>query len=162
MNDILVIYYSRSGYTRRVAQDIAQKLACDIGEIRDVRSRNSVFGYLRSGYEALHQKTPAIKAVEKDPAQYARVILGTPMWAGNMAAPVRTYITENRDRFGEMAFFCTCGGSDTEKLIKQMSALCGKDPIASLSLKDNEITGDSYQEKLGGFISRLQPESVTS
>lgn len=45
---ILVVYYSRSGTTRKLAQAISQELHCDLEEITETRSRNGLVGYLRS------------------------------------------------------------------------------------------------------------------
>jgi hypothetical protein len=38
-----------------------------------------------SAYEALAGKTPAIGPTKAHPADYALTIIGTPVWAGNMA-----------------------------------------------------------------------------
>jgi multimeric flavodoxin WrbA len=54
--------------------------------------------------------------VEIDPASlqprdYAVVVLGTPVWAGNMSSPVRAYINQHRAEIRNLALFCTQGGS---------------------------------------------------
>ena len=39
MNKILVVFYSRTGFTRRVAEQIAKRLQCDLCELREKRRR---------------------------------------------------------------------------------------------------------------------------
>ena len=50
---VLVVYYSRTGNTRFVAEAVAQSLEADIEEIKDGKNRMGIFGFLRCGYEAI-------------------------------------------------------------------------------------------------------------
>ena len=77
---ILVIYYSRTGHTRKVAKAIAAACVADIVPIRDMHSQAGALGYLRSGFEAMFKRPGRIQPIDKDPARYDLVILGTPIW----------------------------------------------------------------------------------
>lgn len=79
-SNILVIYYSRSGTTRKVAKAMASALGCDIEEITDMRDRRGGIGYLRSLFEAVWQRPSVIAPIAKDPSGYQLVIIGTPVW----------------------------------------------------------------------------------
>jgi len=46
---ILVVFYSRTGATRTVAQKIADLVKGDLEEIKDTRNRAGILGFLRSG-----------------------------------------------------------------------------------------------------------------
>jgi flavodoxin len=41
---ILVVYYSRSGTTRKIAEALSEALACDLEEIVEDKSRAGSFG----------------------------------------------------------------------------------------------------------------------
>jgi hypothetical protein len=56
---ILVVYYSRSGTTRKIAEAFSEALACDLEEIVEDKSRAGSFGYIRSLVEA-RQKRPSV------------------------------------------------------------------------------------------------------
>ena len=56
---VLVVYYSRTGNTKFVAEAIAQSLEADIEEIKDKKNRMGVFGFLRCGYEAIFKTLQA-------------------------------------------------------------------------------------------------------
>jgi len=43
-----VVFYPRTGTTRKVAEAIKDALKCDIEEIFDIKKRADLFGYLRS------------------------------------------------------------------------------------------------------------------
>ena len=45
----IVVYYSRTGNTRKVAEELADTLKCDIEQIIDTQKRSDVLGFLRSG-----------------------------------------------------------------------------------------------------------------
>jgi len=54
----LVVYYSRTGNTKFVAEKIAQELGADIEEVIDKKNRFGLINYLRAGGDALRRKKP--------------------------------------------------------------------------------------------------------
>jgi flavodoxin len=156
---ILVVYYSRTGTTQQVAEALAGELEADIEQIQDVRARSGLFGLIRSGYEATRKILPAIKPVTRDPSQYGLVILGTPVWAGTMSSPMRSYITAHAAQFNSIALFSTHGGDDEGRTFQDMVALCGKPPVATLSLKHEAVVQDDYEEKFVEFVTAIRAET---
>lgn len=155
MKKILVAYYSRTATTKKVAEILADKLGADIEEIRDTVDRKGVKGYWLSGKDATLRKLTVLEKSEKDLSNYDLVIIGTPIWSWNMSVPVRTYITENKDRFKEVAFFCTMGGSGDERAFGEMAEIIGKKPVATLTLKTIEVVKETAGEKIEEFIKSL-------
>ena len=49
MSDILCIYYSRTGHTRRAVKEIAEALGAEITAITDDCDRSGWRGYMRCG-----------------------------------------------------------------------------------------------------------------
>ncbi len=43
---VLIVYYSRSGQTRNIAEVIAKKLGAELEEIVDHRNRKGLLGFL--------------------------------------------------------------------------------------------------------------------
>jgi flavodoxin len=81
----LVVFYSRSGKTKQVAEKITELLKADLEEVIDLKSRKGIFGWLSAGKDASKKNGATIAAIKKQPAQYDLVILGTPVWAGKMS-----------------------------------------------------------------------------
>ena len=52
MSDILCIYYSRTGHTRRAVKEIAEALGAEITAVTDDCDRSGWRGYMRCGMEA--------------------------------------------------------------------------------------------------------------
>jgi len=48
---VLIVFFSRMGTTRLLAEAIARATHGDLEELKELRSRRGVFGWLRSGYE---------------------------------------------------------------------------------------------------------------
>lgn len=156
MNKILLVYYSRTGFTRRVAHEIAQKCQCDVEELMDVHDRSGICGYVRSLAEAFTKLRADYRSTAQHTRQYDLVVIGTPVWMWNLSSPIRSYIEQNRERFKAVAFFCTYGGSGAEGVLAEMEKLCGKKPRATLHLRDDEITGHRYLERLDAFVQQLR------
>jgi len=155
MQKILVVYFLRSGFTRKIAEAIATPLGADIECIQEVRGRSGVWGYLRSVREALRQQLPDIQPPARNPADYDLLILGTPVWASNMCSPMRAYIVSQKDKLASVALFCTQGGAGAIKVMETMAALCARKPAATLVLNDDEIKQDRYAGKLTGFLASI-------
>ena len=153
---ILVVYYSRTGTTKKVAETIASDLKCDSEEIIDTKNRSGFWGYLKSGRDAMKKRLTILEPIKKTPDSYDLVIIGTPIWAWNVSAPVRTYIVQNADKFKKVAFFCTMGGSGDVKAFKEMESISGKKPIATLGLRQADVKNDTYKEKVSKFIEEIR------
>jgi len=151
----LIVYHSRSGYTRRVAESLARRLRADTEEIEVVGERPGILGYARCALEALGEVTPAIRLPRRAPADYDLVVIGTPVWFWALSSPVRSYIMEERRNFGRVGFFCTMGGSGAERAFGTMAALCGREPVATLALTDGQVDAGAATA-LGEFVRALR------
>ena len=153
---ILVVYYSRTGTTRKVAAALAAKLGCDSEEIIEARSRSGMFGYLRSLIEARRQVPSHIAAAGKDPSSYDLIVIGTPVWAWSLSSPVRAYLLANKSRLPAVAFFCTLGGAGSDKAFGQMQELTGKPPAGCLSITASDVASAAYEPRVAAFAEALQ------
>ncbi len=151
----LVVFYSRSGITKKAAEAISDKLKCDIEEIFDTKDRSGVKGYLLAGKDAVSKKLTVIKDAAKNPSEYDMIIIGTPVWAFTTAPAIRTYILQNKQAFKNVAFFCTQGGSGSKPAFKEMQALCGQEPVALLELFTKEVANKEFLSKVEKFVAVL-------
>lgn len=161
MSRVLVVYYSRSGTTRRVAEAISRALSCDIEAIVDATSRTGAFGYFRSLVEAFQRRPSQIEMPRKDPGSYDLVVIGTPVWAGSMSSPVRSYLTANKAHLRKLAFFCTLGGRGSASTFGQMEDLAGKAPLARCAVLAREARSDRCDGAVAAFVKQLETPSPT-
>ena len=159
----LIVYYSRTGGTRNVAEEIVHATGWDLDPIVDPTARAGILGYLHCGLDAVTGRHPPIEAPRLDPRLYPLVLIGTPIWNASVSAPVRAYLAQNRHRLPSVAFFATCGGSGTGRAFRQMEQLVGKAPIATLALTENQISDGEHLPLIKRFIDQVrlvEPRSV--
>ena len=153
----LVVYYSRTGNTRKIADELAAALKADVEELKDGKNRGGPIGFLMAGREAM-KKTPAnLAPLAHDPAAYDLVAVGTPVWGGTICPPVRTFMAQQRGHLKKVAWFCTCGsddGSSPRKAFPEMTAECGLSPMATLGLGPKAVKGD-HSGEVSGFAASL-------
>lgn len=159
---VLVVYFSRTGTTRLLAQAIAKMLAADLEEICDFSNRKGVAGYLRSLVDTVRKRPVEIVPAGRDVAAYNLVVIGTPVWAGSVSAPVRSYLIENRAKLQQVAFFCSFGGRGADKAMREMRELAGKPAVAECKVTAAEArrgvdaASAVFARVLKGHISRFE------
>ena len=156
MNNCLLVFYSCTGYTRRVAEQIAKRIQCDIFDIQERHPRSGLSGYLRSGFEMLTGHEPALQEHGYEPSRYALVILGTPVWAGRVASPVRAFLSHHPLGEARMAAFCTYGGNGADKALDGLTRLVGKAAVSRVALTDGEIDAGATARKVEGFVDMVR------
>ena len=152
----LVVYYSRGGKHRKVAEELSKELQCDVEEILDTTNRSGPIGWLKSGRQASTKALTKLQPIKNDPSKYDLVIIGTPVWASHVSTPVRTYIADNKDKLKKVAFLVTEGNGGDEATVKEMEALSGKTSSGTLVVKVSEIRKGEYQAKVKKFADSIK------
>jgi flavodoxin len=151
----LVAYYSRTGTTRQVAEAVAKELGADLEEIVDRKKRRGPMGFVIGGKDAATKKLTEIDEPRSDPASYALVVIGTPVWAGTMCPAVRTYITRVKDTLPDVAFILTTGGSGVSRTFADMAELCGKEPVAQMGLTAKQVRKEDCSARVKEFVGQV-------
>lgn len=152
----LVVFYSRSGTTRRIAEALSAALKCDLEEITEPRPRTGFFGYIRSLLQASRQRPSAILPKKHEVSSYDLVVIGTPVWAWSLSSPVRAYLMATASQLPKVAFFCTLGARGSEGAFAQMTAIVGKKPRAICAITQREVLSGSYSARLSAFEKSLK------
>lgn len=107
----LVLYYSETGTTKAVAQELQKQLGADIEEIEAVvpYSGNFQETIQRGQREMQSGEMPAIKPLKKQIADYDIIFLGYPIWFGTYANPIITLVKEQDFAGKTIVPFCTFG-----------------------------------------------------
>jgi flavodoxin len=107
----LVLYFSETGTTKTVAQELQKQLGADIEEIEAVvpYSGNFQETIQRGQREMQNGEMPAIKPLKKKMADYDIIFLGYPIWFGTYANPIITLVKEQDFAGKTIVPFCTFG-----------------------------------------------------
>jgi len=106
MSDFLIVYYSRTGKTRMVAEKLAELLDADIEEIREQKDRSGMIGFLAAGMDALLKK-PAELTNAPNPGRHKVILLGAPVWTWGLPPAVRDYVRQVDLAGRKVCAFCT-------------------------------------------------------
>lgn len=147
----LVVYYSRSNITKKLAENIANKINADIEEVIPKVNYQGKIGYARGGKDAITEKIVELEALKYDPQDYDLVYIGAPVWASKAANPIISYLKQNEGKFSEVKFFMTAGSSGFESSFKQMEKY-SKKPLKTLALTTKEVKKDLSEDKINSFI----------
>lgn len=156
----LVVYYSLTGNTRTVATALASDLAADLEELRCSRYEQGIWGFMRAGYDNWKGRLPSMVPLQHSPAGYEQVVVAGPIWAFHAAAPIRAYLTQERDRLPRVAFLLTHGGSAAARSLSEMQNIVGHSPVAHLVLKEADIKGCRFGASLSEFAGRLRGQAA--
>lgn len=159
---ILIAYFSRSGYTRHLAEALARRLDAQLAPIEESRPRDGVTGYLRSLDEALRGRDATILRPALDPGDFDLVLVGTPVWASHPSSPARAFARLYGPRIKQAALFCTLGGSGGERALRELAAIVDRAPVATLALTDREIDAGADGGKLERFVKTLRNRLVAA
>jgi flavodoxin len=83
----LIIFYSYSGSTKAIAEQLATAESADITEIKDLKRPGKLKAYTAGIFAAGTGKAWKIQSIEADMTAYDRLILFAPVWANNPPPP---------------------------------------------------------------------------
>ena len=159
-----IVYYSMSGNTAFIAEKLAEGTEADLIEIRPVKAYpgKGVRKFLWGGKSAVMEETPSLEPYKFRGEEYGRIVIGFPVWAGNMAPPVRTFLKENRDMLQNKkvyAFACQSGNGAEKAFGKLQECLGGKSLDGTLVLIDpKKKKTEEALRKTGEFREKLLQE----
>ena len=157
VNMILVVYFSHSGNTREIADQIHKYVGGDIFEIQAVDPYPDDYDAvvkqarqeLDSGYK------PTLKTKLKDIKPYDVVFIGYPNWCGTIPAPVRVFLSEYDLSGKTIVPFCTNEGSGLGRSVEDLSKLCPKATLLDgLALRGSTVK--TAQNKVSEWLRKIK------
>ncbi|MEM2900022.1 MAG: flavodoxin [Thermoplasmata archaeon] len=126
MSKTIVIYYSRTGTTRKFAEALANVFSGTTIEIKDKKNRLGVLGFLRGINDARKERTTEIEPANVDISNAELILFGTPVWAGRSSPAINTII-QNLDLKGKNVItFTTARSANVEGAYRVMDKLVAK------------------------------------
>ncbi len=128
---ILVTYFSHSGNTREIANQIHKNIESNIFEIQSVDPYSSEYNEvveqakqeLQSGY------LPELKTEVEGIDSYEIVFIGYPNWWGTIPRPVAAFLSKYNFSGKTIVPFCTHEGSRLGRSLADITKLCSQSTI---------------------------------
>jgi flavodoxin len=141
---ILIVYFSHSGNTREIANQIHSKVGGDIFEILTVQTYpqnyNAVVKQARKEQDSNYR--PQLQSKVRNIESYDIVFVGYPNWWGTMPMALFTFFSEYKFSGKSIIPFCTHEGSGLGRSVADIKKLCPQ----SIILEGLAIRGSSVKE----------------
>ncbi len=156
-NKKLIVYFTYTNNTKKIAEKIKERLKCDILEIKPKVPYNEDYDVvvrLEQNNETA-KKTPEIESVNINLNNYDEIILGTPVWWYTIAPVIRTFLKQYDLSGKKIIPFATNGGW-IGRTFKEIKELCPNSKIE----KEENIVFDgnnmkTSEKEVGNWINNL-------
>ena len=155
----LIVYFSLEGNTQYAAEKIAEETGAGLLRL-DPEKQYPDSGFKKffwGGKSAVMAEKPKLQPYAFDGGAYETIVFGFPVWAGNFAPPLRTFIKENDLTGKKIAAFACESGSGAEKAFGKLTAALGIEKLeAELILIDPKARPAADNDnKISEFSAKL-------
>ena len=102
----IVVYYSRKGSNKFLAEKIARQFSCDLEQIRP---KSNAFSLILTNINT------GIKKLSSDISAYDRVIMVGPIFMGRFIPPLKSFVMKYKDQINQLVFVTCCGSTYDKK-----------------------------------------------
>jgi flavodoxin len=155
----LVIYYSLTGHIRQFSEFISQQIGADLLELQPKQEPPKAgFGkYFWGGKQVYMKEKPALAPLDKNPADYDIIFLGTPIWAWTYTPAFNSFFDQQKLTGKKIALFCSCGSDPGQVFTHFTNQLTGNEIIGQLALKEADSSPEENQQKLADWLKNILP-----
>jgi len=156
----LIVYYSLEGNTELVAGKISKYLEADV--IRLIPKKEYPKGnfqkFFWGGKSVTFGEKPKLEEYSFVTDDYDTIVIGTPIWAGTFAPPIRTFLADNIIS-GKDIYLLTCSsGGATDKCFEKFKGILkGNQIVNSIDfIEPLKNTNVNIDEKIKGFCEMIK------
>ncbi len=172
----LVVYYSYTNNVRSIVNELSSQLVADIVEIQPAEEGlryeadnyaigSALISAIRDNPDDA-ESYPSIKPVEVDFSRYDNIIIATPLWWSNMAAPMQSFLFQNGDEMGgkNISLIVSSASSGISSVVADAKRLIPDGVFNNTSLWINNGNRASMPNLLNEWLAQsgLQNNSSTS
>lgn len=148
----LVVYYSYTGNTKKIAEKVKDKLNCDILELEPENAFSDDYDEVVEEYQnnSIDNKEVPIKTISVNLDEYDEIIIGTPVWWYTISPVVVTFL-KKYDLSGKKIYPFATNVGWLGKTFKDFSKLCPNSEVDD----GMNILFESYSDKLKTDMSEI-------
>lgn len=139
----LILYYSWSGKTKEEAEKIQAEI--ENSDLQEIKVPEGTFDsdMYKTNDIALTQiqndDFPEIENKDLDFSQYDLVIVGSPIWSGYPATPIKTLLDQMKNYKGEVASFFTSAGANRKSYINHFKQWADGLNVIGVGEEDSQV-----------------------
>lgn len=134
----LIAYYSSTNNNAKLAMHLQRQLNCDIVRIETVAKRNG-FSIL---LDLIFKRKPRLRPLNVSLKDYNHILLLAPIWAGKVAAPIKSFLMDEKQNIRSYSFISLCGGGNpkqSDNVREELSSVVHRSPSKVLELWINDL-----------------------
>lgn len=163
----LMVYFSFSGNIDKVAEAVKDQTGADLIKIEPAqKGLDYAANYYSLGSDLISKirskpndikSYPAIDPVKADISQYDFIIIGTPLWWSQMAAPMQTFLFQNEKDFAgkKVGLIVSSASSGISGVESDAKRLLPKADIVSPSLWIRSSKVSSAPKMVGDWLKKI-------
>ncbi|NLX48742.1 MAG: ArsR family transcriptional regulator [Methanospirillum sp.] len=155
---VVIVFYSLSGNTRRVAKLLASRLAGpDLVEVHDRHQYSTLTAYASGAPRAMRGEVAEVDPSEIEVGDYDLVVLGSPVWAFSPTPAVNGIVAALRGIEGkEVVIFVTSAGvpGDAAGKLQAASEARGARVRGSVAFDRKDLDNERKMADLVGLVTR--------
>jgi menaquinone-dependent protoporphyrinogen IX oxidase len=148
----IVVYYSRKGSNKYLAEKISNSLSC---EIEEIKPRLNVFVLFLMNIHL------GIWPLKHNIKEYDRVILCGPIWMGKFIPPLQSFVEKYFSQINKLIFVTCCGSTyekkdekfghglvfkEVENMLKDKYVVCQAFPVGLVLPDDKKEDPDAFMK----------------
>jgi flavodoxin len=153
-----IVYYSRTGTVRQVAEAVAARSGWPLAEVADAKSRAGILGDLRCVIDNLLQRKVEFRYSGPALDRCEHVVVLAPVWMGRLAAPMRSFLAASVStpplpaRVSAICVMAARGGFQAEA---EIARLTGRKPAPALVLFERDVLSGEAAAEIDDFVHAL-------
>ena len=124
----LLVYYSKTGNTKKVAEAVIKDLKCTVSELIFDEATKKIQG-------------------DHNPTGYDKVVIVSPVWGMSLAEPMKVYLNKYGKFIKSYNLIVTLGMFDLGGSARFCSGATGKPPAKMLKIKTSNVQSGSFDVK---------------
>jgi len=144
-----IVYYSFTNNNANLAVYLSRRLNCERFRIETIKRRTGFSIFL----DIIFRRKPAVRRVHVCLADYDHVIFIAPIWAGQIAAPLVSFMMKEKEMINQYSFISLCSGAkgQKDKIERELVFVMGKNPQAHVQLSVNDLPATQDKPAAGNI-----------
>ena len=104
---VAIVYFSRLGYTKKIAYEEANKLNAYIIPLKTKEKTDGTLGFWWCGRFGMHKWSMPIEDLDVNLKNYKNIIIVSPIWVFSICAPVREFCNKYKNDINNVSYIFT-------------------------------------------------------
>ena len=160
MNEkILVVYFTWSGTSKKVAEWIREELGTDTFEIKTLKKYSDKYALCvgQAGLEKMQKARPELVSYLDSISDYEKIVVVFPNWWGTLPMAVAGFLERYDFTRKKIYPVCMHGGGGVAKTVTDMKNICQRAEFAQeLVLNGKKIDLEGTREAVLGLCEQIK------